>query len=273
MPVLELKDANLYYEVRGEGPPVVFAHGMGGNHAIWYRQVATFSRSYTVVSFDHRGFGLSTDPQGRGRSAFVDDLEALLDHLQLARVALVGQSMGAGTCVGFACRNPQRVSALVIADSLHGLQEPASVKPLMDAARAASADLPQAERVLSAQFRAAHPERSLLYSQISSFNERGRGNMAGEWQALHSPAQLAATGIPVLFLAATHDILFPLEAVQRMQEQVEGSFLVEISDSGHSAFWERPVEFNDSVLSALQMAGWKGLRPAHSNAPGYVRTL
>lgn len=271
MSYLDLADARLYYQTHGDGPALVFAHGMGGNHAIWYQQIAAFSKSYTVVTFDHRGFGLSTDPQARGRAAFADDLLALLDHLGLGRVALIGQSMGAGTCIGFACRHPQRVAALVLADSLHTLEEGAEVKPLMDAARAATEGLGQLERVLGPRYRAGNPAGSELYRQISSFNARGRGNMAGEWPRLHAPADLAATGIPTLFIAGTEDVLFPIEAVRLLQAQVEGSFLVEINDTGHSAFFESPTEFNDSVLSALRMAGYKGLRPAHSNTAGYTR--
>jgi len=56
-----------------------------------------------------------------------------------------------------------------------------------------------------------------------------------------------------------------------VQAEVPGSFLVEINDAGHSAFLEQPVQFNDTILSLLQMAGHVGTSgPAHSNAAGYV---
>lgn len=63
---------------------------------------------------------------------------------------------------------------------------------------------------------------------------------------------------------------FPIEAIRAVQAQTPGSFLVEVQDTGHSVFYERPVEFNDSLLSLLQMAGFKGRRKSvHSNSAGY----
>ena len=86
MPRLAVAGADLYYESHGSGPAIVLAHGVGGNHAIWFNQVAEFSRTHRVITFDHRGFGNSTDPDGVGRSAYSDDLAALLDHLEERRV-------------------------------------------------------------------------------------------------------------------------------------------------------------------------------------------
>ncbi len=139
--MLATASAEIYWQALGEGPAVVLAHGIGGNHAIWYRQIDALSRSNRVITFDHRGFGLSRDLDGRGRDAFVEDLTALLDHLDIAKAALVGQSMGAGTCIGFAHRAPERVAALAICDSLHGIVESGEVKAIMDAARAKTAAL------------------------------------------------------------------------------------------------------------------------------------
>jgi 3-oxoadipate enol-lactonase len=90
MPTLDLQASQLYYERHGEGPAIVFAHGIGGNHAAWFQQIAVFARSYEVIVFDHRGFGRSTDTEQLGRNAFVSDLGALVDHLGLNRFALVG---------------------------------------------------------------------------------------------------------------------------------------------------------------------------------------
>ena len=58
--------AEIYYQTHGAGPAVVLAHGIGGNHAIWYGQIDALARSNRVILFDHRGFGLSRDLDGRG---------------------------------------------------------------------------------------------------------------------------------------------------------------------------------------------------------------
>jgi 3-oxoadipate enol-lactonase len=85
MPYLARPDAELYYEETGKGPPLVFAHGLGGNHLSWWQQVPHFAGGNRCVTFAHRGFfpSRSTLPAGDLSSHFVDDLEALLDALRL----------------------------------------------------------------------------------------------------------------------------------------------------------------------------------------------
>ncbi len=259
--------AEIYYQTHGEGPAVVLAHGIGGNHAIWFRQIDALARSNRVIVFDHRGFGLSRDHDGRGRDGFVDDLVALLDHLGEQKVALVGQSMGAGTCIGFAHRAPERVATLAICDSLHGIAESDGVKAILKAARARTAELDQISRVMGTD---AQQELAALYSQIASFNAVDRRTLTGDFDA-RPAVELGGKGFPVLFLAGVEDILFPIEAVRLAQAEVPGSFLVEINEAGHSAFLEQPAQFNDTILSLLQMTGHvSGSGAVHSNTAGYI---
>ncbi|WEK43165.1 MAG: alpha/beta hydrolase [Candidatus Sphingomonas colombiensis] len=267
--ILAVDGADIYWETHGEGPAIVLAHGVGGNHAIWFRQIGPLSRANRVITFDHRGFGRSVDRDGRGRAAFAEDLRALLDHLNVERALLVGQSMGGGTCIDFACRWPERVAGLAIADSLHAIAEPEDVRPLMDAARAATRDLGQIERVLGEKARAEDPTLAVLYAQINSFNATDRHNLLGAFP-LHAPGEIGGGRFPILFIAGVEDALFPIEAIRRVQARVPGSFLVEVVDAGHSAFLERPTEFNDTLLTLAQMAGHAGCVAAHSNSAGYT---
>lgn len=269
MPILTIDNDEFYYEDHGEGPAIVLAHGVGGNHASWFHQVETLSRSYRVITFDHRGFGRSSDLAGLGRSSFVPDLAALLDHREIARAVLVGQSMGGGTCLSFAAAYPERCAALVMASSLHAVLEDAEVAPMMAAAREATRDLPQLERVLDKAFRAEQPTQARLYAALASFNRTDRKGLTGEWPSLVAPEAIGA-GKPVLFMAGLADPIFPIEAIRAVQARTPGSFLVEF-DGGHSTFFEQPAAFSDSLLSFLTACGIRGIRrSAHSNAPGYV---
>ena len=124
MPKAQINGIELYYEMHGQGPAVVFAHGAGGNHLSWWQQVPVLARQYRCISFDHRGFGQSLDvPNGPGSQAFVQDLKSLLDDLEIERAALVAQSMGGRTCLGFTLAYPERVSALVLADTTGGFSD------------------------------------------------------------------------------------------------------------------------------------------------------
>ena len=252
MPTLSLGSSELYYEVRGEGPALVLAHGVGGNHAAWFQQIPALSERFRVVCFDHRGFGNSTDVENAGRSRFIQDLRALLDHLAIERAALVGQSMGGGTCVGFAGLYPKRVSALILADTLRGIVEPEAIQVLMAEARAKTEGWSQLERVLGATTRRLAPDKASLYTALASFNARNRKSLTGSYEKTLTTEELTATGLPVLFIVGSEDPLFPPRAVRAVQERVDGASLVEIERAGHSAFFERPEAFNEALVDWLE---------------------
>src|SRR5947208_4909651 len=137
MPKAQINGIDLYYEVHGQGPAVIFAHGAGGNHLSWWQQVPVLARQYRCISFDHRGLGQSLDaPHGPGSQAFVQDLKGLLDHLEIERAALVAQSMGGRTCLGFTLAYTERVSALVMADTTGGFSDALMVAVLVEWATA-----------------------------------------------------------------------------------------------------------------------------------------
>lgn len=244
--------ASIYYEVHGDGPALIFAHGMGGNHTSWFNQVPFFSRWFKVIIFDHRGFGNSRELEGGAdRTRFPDDLKDLLDQLGIAKAILVAQSMGGGTCATFAVRHPEKVSALVLADTLVGLTIPESLRPRMDAVRGATSGLPQLDRVLSSGFREREPVLAHLYTQLNSFNGQAREGLRGSLPGI-SVDQLSASGIPILFLVGSKDILFPPDLVKAIHQLIPNSGYHEIADSGHSVYFEKPREFNDAVLTFLK---------------------
>jgi 3-oxoadipate enol-lactonase len=243
MPYCAVNGTNLYYETFGTGLPVVFAHGSGGNHASWFHQIHGLSNRYRVIVFDHRGFGNSEDPDGRGRSALVDDLGGLLNHLELDRAVLVAQSMGGGTCAGYTVRHPERIIGLALCDTLTGIRLPPDIAETMAAVNKRTAGLPQAVRVLGVKTRERTPDRAVLYTELASFNTHRFGAMPGTFEPVE-PAQLAATGVPILYVAGTDDILYPPDCIKRVHALVPNSEYVEIPDVGHSAYYEDPTTFN-----------------------------
>lgn len=247
--------SELYYEIHGSGPALVLAHGLGGNHASWFNQVPFFSRYFKVVTFDHRGFGNSRNAQGGAdRTRFVDDLKELLDHLGIAKAALVAQSMGGGTCATFTVLNPDRVTSLVLADTLVGITIPESLRPRMDAVRNATFGLSQLDRVLSADFRDREPVLTHLYTELNNFNGVARETLRGNPPGV-TVEQLSAAKIPLLFLVGAKDILFPPDVVRCIHELIPGSEYQEVSESGHSVYFEKPHDFNQVVLSFQKKCG------------------
>jgi 3-oxoadipate enol-lactonase len=259
MPWASINGIRLYYQTRGKGPALVFAHGAGGNHLSWWQQLPFFAQRYRCVSFDHRAFGRSHEaPDGPGRRAFAEDLRQLLDLLGIETFALVAQSMGGRTAVGFAVRNPGRVRALVLAGTTGG-----AVNDRLREAQEAHRRTPLgqrslAQRAVSPRLRREQPHLAYLYQLIGRLNPpRPRDFLAPIPNYRGSSAEaLAGLGIPILFLVGSEDTITPPEIVRMAHENVPGSQFDVIERAGHSAYFERAGAFNDRVARFLEECGW-----------------
>lgn len=101
-------------EILGDGPPVVLLHGLSATRRnVVQGSRALVKRGYRLISYDARGHGASQPAPTYEYADLVGDLEAVLDELELDRVALVGSSMGAATAMAFTLEHPDRVPALV----------------------------------------------------------------------------------------------------------------------------------------------------------------
>ena len=259
MPFAAVNGIRLYYESHGSGQAVVFAHGAGGNHLSWWQQVPVFARRFCCITFDHRAFGRSrdgVDGDARGRAAFHEDLRALLDELEIERAAIVAQSMGGRTAVGFALRNPGRCTAMVLAGTTGGAVDD-DVRALQDEHRATPLGRePLMRRAVSPALKDQAPELDFLYRSIARLNPpRPRDFLAPIPGYRGSSAQrLADAGFPLLFLVGEHDAITPPSIIERCHKAVPGSRFAVIPGSGHSSYFERPDAFNDAVLGFLDRA-------------------
>ncbi len=113
---LERPDCSIHYEVTGEGPTLVFAHGLGGNHMSWWQQVGHFSPRFRCVTFAHRGFWPSSPiALGPNPDDYAGDLAALVDHLGIESFVLIAQSMGGWTAVEYAQMRTGKLRGIVMA--------------------------------------------------------------------------------------------------------------------------------------------------------------
>ena len=267
MPLAQVNGFEMYYETMGEGPPLVLAHGVGGNHAIWWQQTKYFAQWYQVIIFDHRGFALSKDIEGGpGRAAFVDDLEELLDFLKLDKVTLVAQSMGGRTCLGFAARYPERVHALIMAATTGFFEASGDLAALQAATQKATEGLPQAERVLSPSYRESDPVGTELYLKISGFNASTQARLGGATMAAVSgpstaalkESDLARVSMPVRFIGGEDDVLQPPAVLEMACSLFPNASLIEVPQCGHSMYFEKPDVFNFLVHRFLKDCGIGG---------------
>lgn len=106
----------IYYEVRGEGAPIILNYGIGCLINHWRHQIRHFSHSHKVITYDYRAHHRSEIPENHenlGLDSLAQDLKALMDHLQIERASLWGHSFGAELLVRFYDLYPERVENLV----------------------------------------------------------------------------------------------------------------------------------------------------------------
>jgi pimeloyl-ACP methyl ester carboxylesterase len=137
MPFITVPDGmRLYYEVSGQGEPLLLVNGQGMDHTSWKTLRDDFTDHYHVIVFDHRGTGLSdkpADPPYTTRG-FAHDAIALLNHLGIARTHVYGYSMGGRISQWLGINYGERIGALVLGatspGSTHGVPRPAEVNAL-----------------------------------------------------------------------------------------------------------------------------------------------
>mgnify|MGYP002777952215 CR=1 FL=1 len=252
----------LAYDVAGEGDPVVFLHGIGGNRGNWRDQLASFAAAgRRAIAWDARGWGDSDDYDGPLDFAdFSADLLRLMAHLGLERADFVGLSMGGFVLQDFVQRHPARVRSLVLADTSRGPMTdhgPQWVESFLAARRTpllagkTPADIaPAVARSLAG--RAATPEVvQRLHDSIAALHKESYLKAMDTVTRYVIPQGHAAIGVPVLVLVGEDDTLTPPDAARRLAQAIPGARLELIPQAGHLANIEQPVAFDRAVLSFL----------------------
>jgi 3-oxoadipate enol-lactonase len=251
---LQIGNFELYYESAGEGPPLVFLHGLGGNHLSWWQQVPYFMRWYRCVTVDQRSFGLSPDPDGEFNRAHASDLARLLDHLKIERAALVGQSMGGWTIVGCALEHPERVAAMVMADTPGGIFTPemrleTPRAPLPVDATPPIGSLPTYAR----DYFARRPEFAFLYDELRILGARPPADAGARiiTQRYDLAAVREKLTMPVLCTVGEQDTLIPPQVIRELVRALPNARLATVPDCGHSIYFEHPAVFNQLIRDFL----------------------
>lgn len=261
MPFLEQGNFRLYYEDSGgQLPTIVFLHGAGGNHLSWWQQVPAFCEQYRCITVDQRTFGQSPDiPNGPGVTALASDALALLDHLHIERAAVVSQSMGGWAAVGMAVQAPQRLWAVVLANTVGNLTDP-DIQALRQELSATRPPRPAVlwQGALGGTYQKNNPTGTFLYAQLAGLNAPRPPEFRDQLFHLTTPVErYVAAGVPTLFLTSDEDILIWPELSEKVHAKVPHARLVRVPSAGHSTYFEAPEIFNREVAAFLQ-----GHRPA-----------
>ena len=253
-------------DVMGEGPLLLFLHGIGGNRLNWHLQLPAFAGDFTAAAWDARGYGLSDDYEGDlDFSDFSHDLVRVLDHFGAAKAHLCGLSMGGRVAQDFHALYPERVATLVLCDTFAGYDagDPRSgrsqsieefvesrIRPYLDGAD-------PKERAPLAAGRLMGPNRSddavrRAVAASSQLHVESYIKTVRASASFSRVENLANIAVPTLLVFGDVDPLTPPRVGAYMQERIAGSRLAIIEDAGHMTNLERPQPFNAAVLSFLR---------------------
>lgn len=265
MPHANLNGANVYYEIDGEGEPLVFLHAGISDTRLWDGQFDYYARQFRTLRYDLRGYGKTT--AAAANFSHSDDLRVLLDQLSIERAILVGCSMGGTAAMDFLLTHPNRVSALVmICSTPSGYPFRGEPSPLVQKLISAHqqgdletmADLAVQIWLVGENRRPEQVDeklRALVYeTSLIGFKNQMAG--LGEEQQIVPPAseRLSEIRVPTLIIDGAEDSPAIHEAGEFMQEQIARAQRVVIQDTAHLPSLELPDEFNRILTEFLTNA-------------------
>jgi pimeloyl-ACP methyl ester carboxylesterase len=257
MPVLPLRDINLYYEVAGQGDPIVFIHGLGSSARDWEYQVPFFAPRYRVVVFDVRGHGRSDKPPGPySVPLFAQDAAALIRALEAAPAHVVGISMGGMIALQLAVDEPALVRSLVVVNSGPELVVRTFRERLMILQRFLIVRLLGMRKmgeVLSQRLFPRPDQAPLRQMFVERWAENDPRAYREAMRALVGWSvadRLGDIRCPTLVIASDQDYT-PVSAKEAYVARMPNARLVVIPDAHHAVTVERPEEFNQVLLDFL----------------------
>lgn len=257
MPYFDNDGCQLHYEDYGHGTPVLLIHGLGSSTLDWEFQIPVLSARYRVLALDVRGHGRSDKPRERYRMVdFADDVAALIEHLQLPPVHLVGISMGGMIGFQLGVDQPHLLRSLTIVNSApevkaHNLRERLEI-----AKRWLLARLLPLETLAKAlgKLLFPRPEQAELRHKVEQRWPRNdkRAYLASldaiiGWGVRE---RLQRITCPTLVISADRDYT-PIEHKQAYVTELPDARLQVIDNSRHATPLDQPQRFNTVLLDFL----------------------
>ncbi len=244
-------DAELAADVRGEGLPVLFLHGLPFDRTVWRHQLAGLTRCRRIA-VDLRGVGDSTAPPAPDAYAiarYAEDVVAVLDAIGARDAVLCGLSMGGYIVFEVLRRHPERVKAIALVDTRPDADTPDARRGRDELAELAERDGPDAvlarllPRLVAPTTPATQPE---VVAQIGEMARRWSvPALVGALRALRdrpdSTETLRALRIPALVLVGSEDRISPPPVAEAMAALIPGARCHVIPAAGHAAPLEQPL--------------------------------
>ena len=270
---------SIYYEVQGEGRPLIFCYGLVCRKEHWHHQIDYFSRKYQVITFDYRGHQSSSKPSNDTHLTLdwcARDIQDLMAHLKLTEAVCLGHSMGVPVLTHLARFEPERIKAAVFvcgavtnpfenmfySNRLNRVYKAAAklydfAPGFMNLVWQKFTEHNRLNYFLTSRlgFNASKAEEKdvLLYMEgvhqtpFSTFQ-----SLMNDYTNFDGTKQLPHIQCPVLVIAGEDDYITPVLLQQEIAKLIPKGELVEIPDGSHNAHMDFPERVNGTINEFLQ---------------------
>ena len=264
MPTVQANGIDIYYEVQGEGEPLVLIPYLAADQACYAFQIADYAKHFTCFTVDLRGAGLCSKPEGTYTTELLaDDVAGFMQAVGVGRAHVAGLSLGAATGMWLAGKHPDRVASL----SLHSAWDASDpfLRAVVEGWRVMAQGLGSVTDMViqgifpwcfTPELYAARPE------YIDSLAEFVRGRPMPPVDAflrqseavLTHDAQEALESIeaPTLVTFGRHDVATSTRFAEPICEAIRDSELIVFEDCAHAPIYENAEQFNQQTLAFLQ---------------------
>jgi pimeloyl-ACP methyl ester carboxylesterase len=263
MPSFNVNNCDIYYEVHGQGDPLVIIMGLRRNLEWWYRQIPALSKNFRVIAFDNRGAGRSDKPvMEYSIRLFADDTAGLMEALDVPSAHILGISMGGYIAQELALNHPARVKTLVLGCTGCGGERAVLMSPERMEKFTANAGL-KPEEILrkdmdiyfSDEFVAMNPDKIKEFVRISLKHYQPPDAFERQFEAClrHDTVdRLKHISVPTLIMTGDNDPLVPPENSYILKELIPGADLAVFPGGRHCFFIEMADQFNRRAVDFIK---------------------
>lgn len=256
----EVNGTRLYYEITGEGLPLVLVNGSSLDLRMWDEQVEDFSARFQVVRYDLRGIGKSVVP--KEEFSHSEDLYHLLEFLGIEKAFILGLSFGGAFAIDFALEHFEMVDALVVASSalsslrdeyVEGLSALSAIAKEKGVSEAINELMDNPAFVAPENVAARRKTREILFDNRLIFETDFPLIRFWRPPQINIEENLSKIPAPTLIVLGKRDATVIHEIAGKLEKDIKGARKIVIENAGHMVNLEKPLEFNRAVIDFLKI--------------------
>ena len=264
MPTVKANGIDIYYEVQGEGQPLVLIPYLAADQACYAFQVPEYAKHFTCFTVDLRGAGLSGKPEGSySTGLFADDVAAFMRAAGVGQAHVAGLSLGAATGMQLAARHPSLVKSLSLHSAWHKSDE--FLRAVVESWRIMAEGMGDVTEMVirgifpwcyTPELYAARPEyidgladfvRGRPMPAVDAFLRQSSAVLAHD-----ASAALGSITAPTLITFGRHDMVTSTRFAEPLSSGIGNSEIVVFEEAAHAPIYEQVEEFNQRTLAFLQ---------------------